>query len=204
MPRNARGAFARPCATLSRYLIRPAATCSPSSASACGQSCIRSDTMKPCMRISGRAPERPIFVVKPGARGDLTLKDGATSNESVVWSRSGRGSYMPTPLAYQGLLYVLANNGVFDAYDLKTGTEVYRQRLPYVGSGYSASPVGADGKIYLSSEDGEMLVVTAGREFQVVSTNSMGELLMATPALSEGLMFVRTAESLIAVGHSSP
>jgi PQQ-like domain len=150
---------------------------------------------------SGRAPERPIFVVKPGARGDLTLKDGATSSESIVWSRTGRGSYMPTPLAYNGLLYVLANNGVFDAYDVKTGAEVYRQRLAYVGSGYSASPVAADGKIYLSSEDGEMLVVAAGREFQLLSANSMGELLMATPALSEGLMFIRTAESVFAVGR---
>ena len=150
---------------------------------------------------SGRAPERPIFVVKPGARGDLTLKDGAASSDAVVWSRTGRGSYMPTPLAYRGLLYVLANNGVFDAYDLKSGAEVYRQRLPVVGSGYSASPVAADGKIYLSSEDGEMLVVAAGREFKHLATNAMGELLMATPALSEGVMFVRAAESVFAVGR---
>jgi hypothetical protein len=150
---------------------------------------------------SGRAPERPIFVVKPEARGDITLKDGETSSAAVRWSKTGRGSYMPTPLAYNGLLYVLANNGVFDAYDLKTGAEVYRQRLPYVGSGYSASPVAADGKIYLSSEDGEMLVVAAGREFRHISTNSMGELLMATPALSEGLMYVRAAESLFAIGR---
>ncbi len=150
---------------------------------------------------SGRAPERPIFVVKPGARGDLTLKDGAASSDAVVWSRTGRGSYMPTPLAYRGLLYVLANNGVFDAYDLKSGAEVYRQRLPVIGSGYSASPIAADGKIYLSGEDGEMLVVAAGREFKHLATNAMGELLMATPALSEGVMFVRAAESVFAVGR---
>jgi outer membrane protein assembly factor BamB len=150
---------------------------------------------------SGRAPERPIFVVRPGARGDITLADGAATNDSVAWSRTGRGSYMPTPLAYQGILYVLANNGVFDAYDLKTGVEVYRQRLPYVGSGYSASPVAADGKIYLSSEDGEMLVVSAGRTFTHLATNAMGELLMATPALSDGVMYVRAAESLFAVGR---
>jgi outer membrane protein assembly factor BamB len=150
---------------------------------------------------SGRAPERPIFAVRPGSRGDLTLTGGASSSDAVAWSKSGRGSYMPTPLAYGGLLYVLGNNGVFDAYDLATGADVYRQRLPYVGSGYSASPVAADGKIYLSSEDGEMLVVTAGREFSHVATNAMGELLMATPALSGGVMFVRTAESVIAVGR---
>ena len=78
---------------------------------------------------SGRAPERPIFVVRPGARGDLTLAAGQTKSDAIAWSRTGRGSYMPTPLIYQGLLYVLANNGVFDAYNLKTGEEVYRQRL---------------------------------------------------------------------------
>jgi len=95
---------------------------------------------------------------------------------------------------------VLANNGVFDAYDIATGKEIYRQRLPVVGSGYSASPVAADGTIYLSSEDGEMLVVAAGREFRQLATNSMGDLLMATPAFSDGLMFVRTAHRLFAVG----
>lgn len=150
---------------------------------------------------SGRAPERPIFAVRPGARGDLTLAKDATANASVAWSKTGRGSYMPTPLAYRGLLYVLANNGVFDAYDPATGKEIYRQRLPLVGSGYSASPVAADGKIYLSNEDGEMLVVEAGSTFKHLATNSMGETIMATPALSDGVMFVRGASTLFAIGR---
>ena len=149
---------------------------------------------------SGRAPERPIFAVRPGSRGDLTLSENESSSKAVSWSRTGRGSYMPTPLIYDGILYVLANNGVFDAYDLKTGEEIYRQRLPNVGSGFSSSPVAADGKIYLSSEDGDMLVVAAGRNFRHISTNSMGELLMATPALSDGVMYVRSSASLFAVG----
>jgi outer membrane protein assembly factor BamB len=150
---------------------------------------------------SGRAPERPIFVVKPGARGDITLSDGKTSNDAVVWSRTGRGSYMPTPLSYNGMLYVLSNNGLFDAYNLRTGEEVYRQRLSVVGSGFSASPVAADGKIYLSNEDGEMLVIEAGPKFNHVATNSMGELLMATPALSDGVMYVRSVSTLFAIGR---
>jgi outer membrane protein assembly factor BamB len=149
---------------------------------------------------SGRAPERPIFVVRPGARGDVTLGAGETANAGVAWSKTGRGSYMPTPLAYQGILYVLANNGVFDAYDLRTGDEIYRQRLPVVGSGYSASPVAADGRIYLAGEDGDILVVRAGRAFEHLGTHAMGELLMATPALSAGTMFVRGAKSLFAIG----
>jgi uncharacterized protein (TIGR01244 family) len=150
---------------------------------------------------SGRGPERPIFVVKAGARGDLTLPDGKTSSDAVIWSRTGRGSYMPTPLIYKGILYVLANNGTFDAYNLKTGEEVYRQRLPLVGNGFSASPIAADGKIYLPNEDGDILVISAGEKFAHVATNSMGELLMATPALSDGVMYVRTAQSLFAVGR---
>ena len=150
---------------------------------------------------SGRGPERPIFVVRANARGDLTLPEGKTDSEAIVWSRTGRGSYMPTPLSYKGNLYVLSNNGLFDAYNLKTGAEVYRQRLPLVGSGFSASPVAADGKIYLSNEDGEILVITAGDKFAHVGTNSMGELLMATPAFSEGVMYVRSAQSLFAIGR---
>lgn len=151
--------------------------------------------------VSGRAPERPIFVVRAGARGDLTLPEGESKSASVVWSRTGRGSYMPTPLVYRGLLYVLANNGLLDAYDLRTGEEVYRQRLPLVGSGFSASPVASDGRLYLPNEDGEILVVEAGRAFKHLATNSMGELLMATPALSDGVMYVRSSASLFAVGR---
>jgi outer membrane protein assembly factor BamB len=151
--------------------------------------------------VSGRGPERPIFVIRPDARGDLTLPEGKTSSDAIAWSRTGRGSYMPTPLIYDGTLYVLGNNGVFDAYELKTGAEVYRQRLATIGDGYSASPVASDGRIYLSSEDGDITVVQAGREFKALATNSMGDLLMATPALSDGVMYVRTAKTLFAIGR---
>ncbi len=151
---------------------------------------------------SGRAPERPIFVVRAGARADLTLAGRNTSSDAIAWSRTRRGSYMPTPLIYDGLLYILANNGIFDAYNLRTGEEIYRQRLEHLGSGFSASPVAADGKIYLSGEDGEMLVIEAGPVLRHVATNSMGEHLMATPALSDGVMYVRSSESLFAIGRS--
>jgi outer membrane protein assembly factor BamB len=146
---------------------------------------------------SGRAPERPVFAVRPGARGDLTLAKDATTSASVVWSKTGRGPYMSTPLAYR-------NNGVLDAYDPSTGKELYRQRLPLIGNGYSASPVAADGKIYLSNEDGEMLIVEAGETFKLIATNSIGEMLMATPALSDGVMYVRGVSTLFAIGHAAP
>jgi len=90
---------------------------------------------------------------------------------------------------------------VFDCYDLQTGAEVYRERLPHQGSGFSASPVAADGRIYLPSEDGEIFVVRAGAKFELLARNPMGELLMATPAISAGRMFVRTQHHLFAIGN---
>lgn len=150
---------------------------------------------------SGRAPEAPVFAVRAGARGDLTLAEGVTRNEGVAWSWTRRGPYMPTPLVYEGVVYILQNNGILDAYDLATGEEIYRARLPHLGSGFSAAPVAADGRIYIPGEDGEIVVVAAGRAPRHIATNPMGELLMATPALSDGVMFVRSARSLFASGR---
>jgi outer membrane protein assembly factor BamB len=149
--------------------------------------------------VSGRAPERPIFAIRPGSSGDITPAAGAESSPYVAWRKTGRGSYMPTPLIYDGILYVLGNAGLFDAYDLATGTEIYRQRLEHKGSGFSASPVAADGRIYLSSEDGDIFVVRAGRAFELLGKNSMGEPLMSTPALAGGSMIVRGEKHLFAI-----
>ena len=119
----------------------------------------------------------------------------------VAWSVKGREPFTTTPLAYRGLLYVVATNGVLDAYDVQTGAEVYRARVPEIGSGFSASPVAADGKLYLSNEDGAIAVVAADRTFRHVATNDMGEPIMATPALSRGVLFVRTMNSVFAIGR---
>ena len=150
---------------------------------------------------SGRAPERPIFAIRPGGSGDITPAAGASSTDRVAWRKTGRGSYMPTPLIYGDVLYVLSNAGLFDAYDLATGDEIYRQRIEHNGSGFSASPVAADGRIYLSSEDGDVFVVRAGRTFELLAKNPMGEPLMATPALAGGTMFVRGEKHLFAIGR---
>lgn len=150
---------------------------------------------------SGRRPEAPIFAIRPGAAGDITLAEGQTSSAHIAWSKKQRGSYMPTPLIYRGHLYVLANQGILDCYDLKTGEEIYRQRLPHPGGGFSASPVAADGKIYLPGEDGEIFVVKAGAPFELLATNPMGELLMATPALSSGMMLVRAQHHVFAISR---
>lgn len=136
-----------------------------------------------------------------GGRGDISLTSTESANAQVRWSRPARGSFIPTPLVYRSILYVLANNGVLDAYDAGTGKEIYRQRLPAIGSGFSASPVAADGKRYIANEDGQVMVIAAGREFRHIATNSMPEALMATPALSNGVLYLRGASSVFAIGR---
>jgi outer membrane protein assembly factor BamB len=148
----------------------------------------------------GLGSPRPVAAIRPGASGDLTPAAGKDAPASLAWQLTGRGPFLPTPLAYRGLLYVLANNGVVDAYEVTSGKEVYRGRVPEIGSGFSASPVAADGRIYLANEDGSIIVVAAGREFRHIATNEIGEPVMATPALSRGVMYVRGAESVFAIG----
>ena len=151
--------------------------------------------------MSGRRPNAPIFVLKAGASGDITLPEGATSGGSIVWTKEKAGSYMPTPLVYGGQLYVLKNQGILTCYDLRTGELRYEQRLPEVTSGFSASPVAADGKLYLPSEDGEILIVKAGPSFALLGRNPMGQPLMATPAITGRLLLVRGERDLVAIGR---
>lgn len=143
---------------------------------------------------SGRRPTAPILAIKPGALGDIT------GTASVLWQKLQRGPYMPTPVIYGDQLYVLGNAGVFDSYDYRTGAEVYRARLMHKGSGFSASPVISDGRLYASSEDGDIFVVKTGPAFEVLAQNAMGEPLMATPAIAGETLFVRGQKTLFALG----
>lgn len=149
---------------------------------------------------SGRAPERPIFAIRPGATGDITLRDGEASNKSVAWSKTKRGGYMPTPLIYRSLVYVLNNDGMLGCYDLQSGTEHFLERVPHRSFGFSGSPVAADGKIYLAGEDGLVFVLEAGTQMKLLATNPLGEPLMATPALSNGMIYIRASRRLFGVG----
>jgi outer membrane protein assembly factor BamB len=150
---------------------------------------------------SGRRPEMPIFAIRAGASGDITLKAGESSNEGVIWAKQKVGPYMPTPIIYRGLLYTLRNQGILSCYDLATGEEKYTERIPHQGSGFSASPVASDGKIYLASEDGDIFVVREGAKFELMNKNGVGQLMMATPAISGGMMFLRGERDLFAIGR---
>jgi len=155
---------------------------------------------------SGRRPVKPLHVLRPGGRGDLTTGEGEalTSHQQVAWSKLRAGSYIPTPLAYRGLLYMLNNDGTLAAFRLATGEEFYRQRIPHGGGGFSGSPVAADGKLYLTSEDGDIFVLRAGESFELIAQNSLDEVLMATPALAGGTMYVRGRRHLFAITATAP
>ncbi len=144
---------------------------------------------------------QPIYAIKPGAKGDITLKGEQTQSEFIAWSTKRGGPYIPTPLIYRDQLYVCSNNGVLSAYDARTGQRLYQERLGGTGGSFSASPVAADGKIYLASEDGDVFVIKAGPTYELLATNSMGEALMATPAISEGLIIIRGLKDVFAIGQ---
>jgi hypothetical protein len=144
---------------------------------------------------------KPVFAIRPGAEGDITLDEGSRSNEFVVWSSDRDGSYLPTPVVYGDYLYILQNNGVLSCHRARTGERVYRHRIGAGGS-FSASPIAADSKLYITGEDGDIHVVRAGPQYELLATHSTGEICMATPAVSSNLLFIRTQHHLIAVGES--
>ena len=149
---------------------------------------------------SGYAPIQPIYAIKPGANGDISLKDGKDTNEFIAWSKQRGGPYMPTPIVYGDLLYTCSNQGVLVAYNAKTGERVYQERLGGSGGAFTASPVASEGKIYLASEDGDVFVVKAGPKYELLAKNPVGEVMMATPAISDGMVIVRTISHLYAFG----
>ncbi|HEX4565616.1 MAG TPA: PQQ-binding-like beta-propeller repeat protein [Vicinamibacterales bacterium] len=141
---------------------------------------------------------QPIFAIKPGGSGDITLKEGQTKSDTIAWSSNRGGPYIPTPVIYGEHLYVLQTNGVLAAYKIATGERVYQQRLGD-GGAFSASVVAADGKIYCSSEDGDVYVVKAGAAYELLAKNSFNETLMATPAVSDGLLIFRGSKTVYAI-----
>jgi outer membrane protein assembly factor BamB len=148
----------------------------------------------------GYPPVRPIYAIRPGGEGDISLQKGQESNQSIVWSNMTEGTYIPTPLLYDGYLFTLNINGVLTAYDPQTGKRAFRGRVG-TGGAFSASPIGADGRLYISSEDGEVYVISATPDLKQIAKNDMKEAIMATPAISDGLIVLRTMGHLYGVGQ---
>ena len=144
-------------------------------------------------------PNRPMFAVRPGASGTITLRPGETSNDYVIWSQKTATAYVPSPLVYQGYVYSVLDNGVLNVFDALSGARVYRARVGGGGRTFAASPWAYDDKVFFLSEEGETFVVAAGSEYREVGVNALNEMSLATPALSGDSLFIRTATRLFRI-----
>jgi len=145
---------------------------------------------------------QPFYAIRLGARGDISLPEGGRSSPQIPWTMKRGGQWsMTTPLVYGDLLYTCSNNGIVACYNARSGERVYHQRIGAKGGGYTASPVAADGKIYFTSEDGEIFVIKHGPKYEQLAANPMGETCMATPAIADGMIFVRARHHLFGIGE---
>ncbi len=153
--------------------------------------------------MSGKGDVHPVFAIRPGAVGDISLKEDESSNNFVAWSQQKNGPYLPTPLVYGDYLYTCdTRTNVVTCYEAKTGKQVYRERLPGHGT-YTASAVAADGRIYFVSEESGVCVVKAGPKLEVLAVNPMDDLCFATPAIADGMIFIRSQHFLYGIGEST-
>jgi outer membrane protein assembly factor BamB len=149
---------------------------------------------------AGYPPVQPIYAVKIGSSGDLTLKNGKESSDAIAWSKQRGGVYLPSPLLYGDHLYTVGNNGVMTVYEAKTGNRIYQQRIGAGGS-FTGSPVAAAGKLYVATEDGDVYVIKAGTQYELLAKNPIGEAILTTPAFSGDLLLVRGAKHLFAIAE---
>jgi outer membrane protein assembly factor BamB len=142
----------------------------------------------------------PLYAIHPEASGDITPVPGSRASAGLAWSEERNGSYLQTPVVYRELIYASTSPGIFKAYDARTGHKLYEQRLGEGGS-FTSSPIAADGKIYVTNEEGQTFVIKAGPHFELVGTNELGELVLSTPAISDSVLYVRTSASVVAIAE---
>ncbi len=145
---------------------------------------------------------RPVYAIRPGAAGDISLPKGETSNEYIAWSNPRLGTYDTSALVYGDYYYTLMDRGFLLCHDARTGKEIYsRQRITAEASGFTASPWAYNGRIFALSEDGDTFVMQAGPEFKVLGKNALDEIALATPAVAQGSLIVRTASKLYRIAN---
>jgi outer membrane protein assembly factor BamB len=150
------------------------------------------------------ASPRPVYAVRPGAAGDISLKPDTTSNDYIAWYQPTLGTYQTSALVYGDYYYTLLDRGFLLCHDARTGKEIYgRKRISPEAGGFTASPWAYNGKIFLLSEDGDTFVVQAGPEFRLLGKNSLDEMALATPAVARGSLFLRTQTKLYRIARSS-
>ena len=139
---------------------------------------------------------RPVYAVRPGAAGDISLDEGETRNEFIAWYQPLLGTYSTSALVYGDYYYTLLDRGFLLCHDSRTGEEIYGRQRIAPGHGFTASPWGYNGNIFVLSEDGDTYVIRAGSTFEILHTNSLDEMSLATPAIARGSLFIRTQSKL--------
>ncbi len=142
----------------------------------------------------------PAYAISPDASGDLTPQKGEDLPKGLVWYEKRGGSYMPTPIIVDQLLYTCNDNGVLTVREAKTGKQIYKTRVAKSKNNFSASAVATKDHLYFSSESGQIIVVKTGDKFERVAINDMKQVVMATPAISGNHLFIRTTEHLVCIG----
>ena len=148
---------------------------------------------------SGKGMRSPIYAIRPGGAGDISLSVNQSASEQVAWSKEKGGPITTTPLLYEDYVYALTDMGVLRCYKASDGALQYEQRVS--GAFFFASPVAADHKLYLTSMDGDIFVVKAGPKYELLATNHMGEVCLPTPAISEDMIFIRSAHFLFCINE---
>ncbi len=143
---------------------------------------------------------RPIVAIRPGGSGDITPAEPGNRNEHVVWyNRVAGGTYLPSPLIFDGALYVLYEKGIFARHDVETGERVYRARIAPGAAAFTASPWAYNGKIFALSEEGDTFVIEAGAAYRLLGVNSLEDWAMATPAIVSDRLLIRTQSRLYSI-----
>jgi outer membrane protein assembly factor BamB len=142
---------------------------------------------------------RPLFAIRAGATGDISLGKTENSNEYVVWSQDRAGSYITTPLAYDGGMYVLFDKGIVARFDAKTGKQSYKARIDPDAWAFTSSPWAYNGQIFCQSEEGKTYAIAAGETFKLLRVNSLDEMALASPAIVGDRLLVRTETRLYSI-----
>ena len=146
--------------------------------------------------------QRPVFAIRSGARGDLSVAASAEPGGHIAWFKPQLAPYNPSPIIYGDYYYTLLDRGYLTCNDARTGGAVYDRQRIRVGAAFTSSPWAYKGHLFALSEDGDTYVIKAGPEFEVVAVNALDEFTMTTPAIAHGSLFIRTASKLYRITDS--
>jgi outer membrane protein assembly factor BamB len=145
---------------------------------------------------------RPFLAIKPGATGDISLKDGARSNDFIAWSHPRASGYTPSALVHDGRAYLVHDTGVLTVLNATTGAQIYRVRVGGGGHTFSASPIAVGNRVFMLTEEGVTFVLDSSDEYKEIARNDLAEMSLATPAFAGGALYIRTESKLYKIAGS--